>query len=98
MSASLPPVSPLSPVLPDGRPGWKTYAGAALIILGALCHPDVLAIMPAPVAQVLQAVGAALGLVGLRRAQAITEQKTDAVLYQTAPDPSALPNPLTGHR
>lgn len=99
MTASYPPAAPPTlDALPPSRPGWKTYLGALLVILGALCQPDVLAILPANVAHVVQAIGAALGLVGLRTATATVERKTDYLLGNRPIVPPAGGNPLQGTR
>ena len=52
--------------------GWKTLTGCLLVVIGTLSEPEILAVLPEKVAQVVVAIGAVLAVFGLRHAQAKT--------------------------
>lgn len=62
--------SPLLTLLDKSGTGWKTAAGLALGAIGYLTSPDVLAVLPAGIAQTLIVVGSVLAGFGLYHATA----------------------------
>jgi hypothetical protein len=74
---TIPPVA-----LPPKRVGWKTIIGAVTVALAFLLRPEVLAVLPHKLADILLAVGSVLTALGLRDAQAVQEQKTDYLLQR----------------